>query len=289
MSSAGWDSLDWDTVATGLAFPEAPRWRDGRLYVSEIFGGRVVVIDAHGSVDVVVELPGRRPSGLGWRPDGSMLVVSMQDRRVLRAVDGAGLEEVADLSALVDGDTNDMLVDARGNAYVGSFGYDYAAGEERRAAVLVLVDALGDARVVADDVWFPNGMAVTPDGSTLLLAETPAERITAFTIEHDGSLGDRRVFAALDGARPDGIALDAEGAVWVASPGSAELLRVAEGGAVLAGGGAPRGMAQACALGGADGRTLFACCSPSHDSVEAAEGRSVIVATRVDVPGVEFT
>ena len=279
---------EWQTIATGLAFPEAPRWRDDRLYVSEIFGGRVVAIDERGAVDVVVELPGRRPSGLGWRRDGSMLVVSMQERQVLRSVDGGALEEVADLSALVDGDTNDMLVDGRGNAYVGSFGYDYAAGEERRAAVLVLVDALGNASVVADDVWFPNGMAITADGRTLLLAETPAERITAFTIGDDGLLSDRHVFAALDGARPDGIALDAEGAVWVASPGTGELLRVAEGGAVLAGGPAPHGMAQACALGGPDGRTLFACCSPSHDPAEAAEGRSLITATRVEIPGADF-
>ena len=138
--------------------------------------------------------------------------------------------------------------------------------------------------MVAGDVWFPNGMAVTPDGRTLLLAETPAERLTAFTISNDGSLTDRRVFAALDGVRPDGIALDADGAVWVASPGTGELLRVAEGGAVLAGGAAPLGMAQACALGGPDGRTLFACCSPSHDPVEASERRSVITATRVEVP-----
>jgi sugar lactone lactonase YvrE len=279
---------EWQTLATGLAFPEAPRWRDGRLYVSEIFGERVVAIDERGSVEVVLGLPGRRPSGLGWRPDGSMLVVSMQERELLTLTADGGLESVADLSALVDGDTNDMLVDERGNAYVGSFGYDYAAGEERRAAVLVLVDARGSARVVADDVWFPNGMAVTPDGATLLVAETPAERITAFTVtlggSDDGSLTDRRVFAALDGARPDGIALDAEGAVWLASPGTGELLRVAEGGAVLAGGPAPHGMAQACALGGPDGRTLFACCSPSHDPAEAAEGRSLIAATRVDVP-----
>lgn len=275
---------DWETVASGLAFPEAPRWRDGRLYVSEIFGSRVVAIDERGAIDVALELPGRRPSGLGWRPDGSMLVVSMQERQVLTGVAGGGLEVVADLSALVDGDTNDMLVDGRGNAYVGSFGYDYAAGEERRAAVLVLVDERGNARVVADDVWVPNGMAVTADGHTLLLAETHTERISAFSITDDGSLTERRVFAELDGARPDGIALDAEGAVWVAAPLSGELLRVAEGGAVLAGGAAPHGMAQACALGGADGRTLFACCSPSHDPVEAAEGRSLIAATRVDVP-----
>jgi sugar lactone lactonase YvrE len=275
---------EWSTVATGLAFPEAPRWRDGRLYVSEIFGERVVAIDERGTVDVVVELPGRRPSGLGWRPDGMLLVVSMREQCVLGSVEGRPLEEIADLSQLADGDTNDMLVDGRGNAYVGSFGYDFAAGEDRRAAVLVLVDNLGSARVVAEDVWVPNGMAVTADGRTLLLAETHAEHISAFSIADDGSLADRRVFADLDGARPDGIALDAEGAVWVAAPLSGELLRVAEGGAVLGGGAAPYGMAQACALGGPDGRTLFACCSPSHDPVEAAEGRSVIAVTRVEVP-----
>jgi sugar lactone lactonase YvrE len=146
VSGARWDSLGWETVATGLKFPEAPRWHNGRLYFSEIFGGRVLALDERGSVEVVVELPGR-PSGLGWRPDGTMLVVSMQDQRVLRAVDGGLLEEVADLSALVDGDTNDMLV-----------------------------DQLGAARVVADDVWVPNGMAVTADGRTLLLAVARSRR-----------------------------------------------------------------------------------------------------------------
>jgi sugar lactone lactonase YvrE len=282
---------DWRTVATGLAFPEAPRWRDGRLFVSEIFGGQVVAItddgagpEGTGTVAVVCRLDDR-PSGLGWRPDGTLLVVSMQRRQVLAVQGDASLGIVADLGPLVAGDCNDMVVDRRGNAYVGNFGYDYAAGEERRATVLVMVDAGGDARVVADDVWFPNGMVVTPDGRTLLLAETPAERVTAFTITADGSLRDRRVLAELDGARPDGMALDADGALWVASPGSEELLRIAADGRVLVREPAPAGMAQACALGGADGRTLYACCTATHDPVEAAEGRSVVMATRVDVPG----
>ena len=210
--------MDWLVLTKHLAFPEAPRWHDDRLFVSEIFGGRVVSIDADGDVVPVAEVPGR-PSGLGWWPDGTMLVVSMQRRQVLRAAADGELVVLADLSPVVSGDTNDMVVDGRGNAYVGSFGYDYAAAEERRASVLVLVEPNGSARIVADDVWFPNGMVVTPDGRTLLVAETPAERITAFTVADDGSLSDRRVFAHLDGARPDGIALDASGAVWVAVAG----------------------------------------------------------------------
>jgi sugar lactone lactonase YvrE len=272
----------WRTVADRLAFPEAPRWRDGRLFLSEIFGGRVVAIDARGGVEVVAEVPGR-PSGLGWWPDGTMLVVSMQRRQVLRAVPGGGLTEHADLSTLVSGDANDMVVDERGNAYVGSFGYDYAAGEERRASVLVLVEPSGAARVVADDVWFPNGMVVTGDGRTLLVAETPAERITAFTVADDGSLSNRRVFADLGGARPDGIALDASGALWVASPATGELLHVAQG-TILERLPSPGGSALACALGGPDGHTLFVCCSPSHDPSEATERRGSVMATRVDVP-----
>jgi sugar lactone lactonase YvrE len=276
-------SHEWHTVASELAFPEAPRWRDGSLYVSEIFGGRVVRIDVErGDATVVAEVPAR-PSGTGWWPDSTMLVVSMRDRRVLRVGTDGALDVLADLSDLVSGDTNDMVVDGRGNAYVGSFGYDYAAGEERRASVLVLVEPDGRARVVADDVWFPNGMVVTPDGRTLLVAETPAERITAFTIEPDGSLADRHVFAELDGARPDGIALDAEGALWIASPGTGELLRVAQG-EVLERGASPAGSALACALGGADGHTLFVCCSPSHDPSEATERRGTVLARRVDVP-----
>ena len=281
---------DWRTVATGLAFPEAPRWREGRLFVSEIFGGRVVAIaddgsgpDGTGSVSVVCTLDDR-PSGLGWRPDGTLLVVSMQRRHLLALGADGGVALVADLGPLVGGDCNDMVVDARGNAYIGNFGYDYAAGEERRPTVLVMVDARGGARAVASDLWFPNGMVITPDGGTLFVAETRVERITAFTIRGDGSLTDRRVFAELDGAGPDGMALDAEGALWVASPGSGELLRITADGRVVVREPAPGVMAQACALGGPDGRTLYACCSATHDPVEAAQRRSVVMAARVDVP-----
>jgi sugar lactone lactonase YvrE len=281
---------DWRTVATRLAFPEAPRWRDGRLFASEIFGGQVVAIaddgsgaDGTGTVTVVCELDDR-PSGLGWRPDGTMLVVSMQRRCLLEQRAGGVLGVVAELGDLVAGDCNDMVVDARGNAYIGNFGYDYAGGEERRATVLVMVDARGDARAVADDLWFPNGMVITPDGRTLFVAETRVGRITAFTIQGDGSLTDRRVFAELDSGGPDGMALDAEGALWVASPGSGELLRFTPDGRIDVREPAPGVMAQACALGGPDGRTLYACCSATHDPVEAAQGRSVIMAARVDIP-----
>jgi sugar lactone lactonase YvrE len=271
----------WRQVAAGLTFPEAPRWHDGRLFCSEIFGGRVVAIDddgrGGGSVEVIAEVP-NRPSGLGWLPDGSMLVVSMRDRRVLRVTDDGAIREHADLSSLVRGDCNDMVVDDRGNAYVGSFGYDYAAGEERRASVLVLVTPDGAARVVADDVWFPNGMVVTPDGATLVVAETPAERLTAFTVASDGGLTDRRLFASLDGARPDGIALLDDGTIWIASPGTGELLHVGDDGALLRREPAPGGCALACALGGPRRDTLFVCCSPTHDASEAEHRRGTVLA-----------
>jgi sugar lactone lactonase YvrE len=273
--TASSDNGPWRLVASGLAFPEAPRWRDGRWYCSEIFGGRVVSIDAHGSLDVVAEVP-TLPSGLGWLPDGTMLVVSMRDRRVLR-VDPDGATVVhADLDALVRGDANDMVVDGRGNAYVGSFGYDYAAGEERRASVLVLVDPTDVPRVVAEDLWFPNGMVVTPDGGTLVVAETPAERLTAFAIGEDGSLHDRRVLADLRGARPDGIALDVDGSLWVASPGTHELLHVSATGDVFSREPSPDGSGLACAIGGERGDTLLVTCSPSHDLSEAEHRRGTL-------------
>jgi sugar lactone lactonase YvrE len=283
--SGSWADREWRTVVGGLGFPEAPRWHDGRLYVSEIFGGRVIAIDDPSvagvvTTTVVAEVT-TRPSGLGWRPDGTLLVVSMQTRQLMAVGDDASLSVVADAAALVGGDLNDMVVDARGRAYIGNFGYDYAAGAPREAAQLVLIDEVGSVCVVAADVWFPNGMVLSPDGATLIVAETPAERLTAFRVLDDGSLVERRTWAALAGARPDGIALDAEGAVWVASPGTGELLRVAEGGTVLDGGAAPRGAAQACALGGPDGRTLYVCSSLSH---EPDDHRGAVLATRVEVP-----
>lgn len=271
---------DWAPVLDGLAFAEAPRWHDGRLHVTDIFGDAVWACPP---AEVVVRTP--RPSGTGWLPDGRMLVVDMRGRTVLVLEDG-GLRAYADLRTVAAGDSNDMLVHPAGHAYVGNFGYDYAAGEERRPTRLALVAADGSVSVAADDdVWFPNGMALTADGGTLLLAETPAERITAFTVGDDGRLHDRRVWAALGSARPDGIALDADGGLWVASPGTHELFRVLEGGRVTHRLDPPQGSAQACALGGEDGRSLFVCSTPTHDLDEALRLRAGRVdVVQVDVP-----
>lgn len=260
---------EWTTVVDGLAFPESLRWHDGSLFASDIFGGVVLGPDG-----VLVEVPAR-PSGLGWLPDGRLLVVAMRDRAVL-VVDGGRAEVWADLSSLAAGDCNDMLVDDAGRAYVGNFGYDYAAGAARRPADLVLVRPDGAATVAARDVWFPNGMVLADQGSTLLVAETPAERITAFTRGADGTLHDRRVWADLGGARPDGISLDAEGGLWVASPGTGELLRVLEGGQVTDRLDPPQGQAQGCLVVGDE---LYACSTPTHDLDEALRRR----AGRIDV------
>jgi sugar lactone lactonase YvrE len=252
--------VSWSQVVGGLAFVEAPRWHDGALWVSDIFGGAV-----HRWDERVLDVPAW-PSGLGWLPDGRLLVVAMRDRAVLVVEDGVA-STWADLSGVATAHCNDMLV-RDGHAWVGNFGYEYGV-EERRAALLAHVAPDGTVAVAADDVWFPNGMAV--GGDTLLLAETPACRITAFTIGADGSLHDRRVWADLGEARPDGIALDDEGGLWVASPGTGELFRVEEGGRVTDRLDPPGGMAQACALG--DG-VLYVCSTATHDEAEALATRT---------------
>lgn len=300
MTDGGSADGEWQPVASGLAFPEGIRWHDGTLWLSDVFACQILQIEQDGSVRVVAHVPGR-PSGLGWRPDGTLLAVSMSDRQLLavreaRVADDhqsagapqrtgdAQLDVVSELRSLTGGDCNDMLVDGSGRAYIGNFGYDYAAGHQRQSTPLVLVDLDGQARHVAEDLWFPNGMALSPDGRTLHVAETPAERISSFSVAADGSLSDRRVME-LDGLRPDGMALDAEGALWVASPGTGELARVGANGQILERQAAPGGVVQACALGGPDGDVLFVCGSPTHDEAEALEGRAGrILARRVAVP-----
>jgi sugar lactone lactonase YvrE len=213
-----------------------------------------------------------------------MVIVSMRERRLLVA-NPEGLAEYADLSGLVGGDCNDMVVDGSGRCYVGNFGYDLVGGAERRSTGVVLVDESGNSRMLAEDLWFPNGLAITADGRTLLVAETRGGRISAFTIAGDGSLHDRRSFAEFTETGPDGICLDAEGALWVASPSTGEVLRVADGGKVIARLDPPQGTAQACMLGGADGRSLFVCSSPTHIEHEAVDRRLGQVAVlEVDVP-----
>ena len=268
----------------GLAFGEGPRWHDGRLFFSDMYAGTVLAVDAFGAVETIAQVP-NDPSGLGWLPDGRMLVVSMRDRKLLRQGPG-GLSELADLSGLASFHCNDMVVDAQGRAYVGNFGFDlHVEKPDFCKTNLVLVHPDGRADVAADDLAFPNGMVITPDGGTLVVGESFAARLTAFDVAADGSLSRRRVFAKLEGAVPDGICLDAEGAIWVASPVSAEVLRVHEGGRV-----SQRipvaTQAFACMLGGADRRTLHICtAATSHPEECRARRTGRIETVRVEVPG----
>jgi sugar lactone lactonase YvrE len=272
-----------DVVLADLAFAEGPRWHEGRLWFSDMHDYRVAAIDLAGTVETIVEVPGQ-PSGLGWLPDGTLLVVSMVDRRLLR-LDGSVLTEVADLSAQATFHCNDMVVDAQGRAYVGNFGWDLHGGGAPVDAVLVLVTPDGSTRVVATDLSFPNGSVITPDGATLIVGESFAARLTAFDVAPDGALSNRREWARLDGAVPDGICLDAEGAIWVASPVSAEVLRVREGGAVTHR--VPvETQAFACMLGGPERRHLFVCTALDSDPARCRETRSGrIEVVEVEVPG----
>ena len=272
-------------VCEGLAFAEAPRWHDGALWFSDFYTRRVQRLDpASGEVCTVCELPGQ-PSGLGWLPDGRLLVVSMLDRRVLRLEHDGTLATHADLSRLASFHCNDMVVDAAGRAYVGNFGFDLLAKAPPAPAELVRVQPDGTASVAARGLMFPNGCVVSPDGRTLVVAETAAKRLTAFDIAaDDGSLSDRRVWAGLGALRPDGICLDASGAIWCAALRARLCVRVREGGEVLA-----RIETEdpciACALGGDDGRTLFIVTGEVTGAEEAlAMRRGRIHATRVEVP-----
>jgi sugar lactone lactonase YvrE len=278
---------DPEVVVEGLAFGEGPRWRDGRLWFSDMHDHAVKSFtSASGALETIVAVP-NAPSGLGWDADGRVLIVSMDDRRLLRFADGE-LTEVADLSGYTAHPINDMVVSERGIAYIGSFGFDLHAGETPKTTVLLAVDlASGAHRVAADGLRFPNGMVITADGSTLVVGESFGACLTAFTIEADGSLTGRREWAALDGgAMPDGICLDAEGCVWLASPGTREFLRVREGGEVLARVSAGDRMAIACMLGDDDRRTLYMLTSKGLDPKKAAELRTGrLERIRVDVPG----
>ncbi|MBY0276140.1 SMP-30/gluconolactonase/LRE family protein, partial [Candidatus Binatia bacterium] len=213
-----------------LVFAEGPRWHEDRLWFSDMHAHEVVAVDEHGKRTTIAKIPGS-PSGLGWLPDGRLLVVSMQDRRLLRMDDGR-LVEHADLSSLAPFHLNDMVVDARGNAFVGNFGFDLHGGEKTRPTCLIHVSPDGRARVAAEELGFPNGSVITPDGGTLIVAESFAQRLTAFHVAADGTLSDRRVWAKLDFV-PDGIALDADGCVWAADPVTpGSFRRVAPDGAV---------------------------------------------------------
>ena len=268
-------------LLAGLVFPEGPRWRDGKLWFSDMRGLQVMTVDLDGRSEVVAHVP-NMPSGLGWLPDGRLVIVSMHDRQLL--VPGPeGLTTWADLSEVATGECNDMVIDAGGRAYVGNFGA--MAGDVRLPASIALVEN-GSARIVADDLMFPNGTVITPDGRTLIVAETLAARLTAFDIAADGSLANRRVFAELGAATPDGICLDAEGAVWVSSFFTGEFLRVKEGGEILQRVPTPGKFATACMLGGASRRTLFLMTAAgSLEDMYASRTQGFIEILDVDVTG----
>ena len=273
-----------EVLLDGLIFLEGPRWHDGKLWFSDMFAGQVRTVDLSGNTEVVAEVA-ERPSGLGFLPDGRLLIVSMQNRQLLR-LDRTGLTSVADLSSLAVGSPNDMVVDTHGRAYIGHFGYDLFGGQEPRPASLLLVTPDGQVREVADGLEFPNGTVISPDGKSLIVAETFGRRLTAFSIADDGGLSERRVFAQFDEETPDGICLDARGGVWVSSFESGEFVRVEDGGTITERIPVPGKRAVACALGGPQRQTLFLLTAETTLE-ELAQGKSIgrVETVQVDTPG----
>lgn len=273
------------TLVEGIVFGEGPRWHDGRLWFSDMHADCVMAVGLDGACEKIVDVPGQ-PSGLGWLPDGRLLVVSMVDRRLLR-LEGGQLVEHADLSNIATWHCNDMVVDGRGNAYVGNFGYDLEPEEPVQVeATMALVAIDGTVKPVADGFLFPNGMVITPDGKTLIVAETFGQKLTAFDIQSDGSLSNRRLFADLSPSIPDGICLDAQGAIWVADPLTDECcFRVLEGGQVTHRIPTGRGC-YACMLGGPDRKTLFLLTADDFHREKVLDARSgKIEIVEVEVPG----
>ncbi|WP_236794760.1 SMP-30/gluconolactonase/LRE family protein [Amycolatopsis sp. GM8] len=245
-------------VLDGLCFAEGPRWHEGRLWVSDVFGQRVLAVTEDGAAEEIVRFPGTElPVGLGFLPDGRLLISNLDYPNVLR-LDAPGQVVVhADLSRFARGVVNDMVVDPRGRAYVGAVGLrDRTASAVPGTGAVILVEPDGSARMVADDMVAPNGPCLTPDGC-YVVAELPARRLTKFDRGPDGSLHNRRVFAELSPFTADGISADAEGAVWTSSTGDGVFRRIEDGGAVTDVIKIPGRRAVACCLGGADGRTLF--------------------------------
>jgi sugar lactone lactonase YvrE len=280
-----------EVLTGGVYFGEGPRWREGRLWFSDFHAHAVKSISPAGDLRTEFEIDDQ-PSGLGWAPDRTMLIVSMTRRQVLRRSASGAMGVHADLGEVATFHCNDMVVDAAGGAYVGNFGFDLdaelgARGAEsvtadHPSAKLAYVTPGGDVRVAADDMHFPNGSVITPDGRTLIVGETLGGRLTAFDIGRDGTLGGRRVWASTLPRLPDGIALDADGRIWIANPIAPECALIAEGGEVVEviDTGDP---CYACMLGGEDGRTLFMLTAPTsigHEAATAARGR--VLAVRVD-------
>jgi sugar lactone lactonase YvrE len=279
-------------LLTGGAFFEAPRWHEGRWWVSDFYRHRVITVEEDGTEELVLEVPGQ-PSGLGWLSDGDLLVVSMLDRQILRRTPAGEVSVHADLSGVSPAPLNDMVVDRLGRAYVGSFGFDLFGGETVRGADLIRVDP--DGRV-------SNGTVISADGRTLVVGETFVGRYSAFDVAEDGTLSGRRVWAQLGEIppwadagtmqaqlefAPDGCDIDVENRIWSADLNSGRCLLLADGGEIVDELHAPSGLQfYGCALGGHDGRTLLLCAAPDYlADRRKAHHEGVLLTTRVAVPG----
>jgi sugar lactone lactonase YvrE len=288
------------TLLEGGAFFEGPRWHDGRWWVSDFYRHLVLTVDPDGRTGEILVVDGQ-PSGMGWMPDGSLLVVSMRDHRILRWSPDSGARVHADVSEYCGGHLNDMVVDGFGRAYAGNFGFDLMGGADPMPAALIRVDPDGAACVAAEDLLFPNGSVITPDGRTLIVGETAGARYSAFTIEEDGALTDRRVWAQVAPTPefttlqetlselqfgPDGCALDAEGHIWAADEVGARCVRLAPGGEIVDEIAAPEGLdVFACMLGGDEGRTLLMCAAPDFaEESRTANHEAVLLTATVDIP-----
>jgi sugar lactone lactonase YvrE len=276
-----------ERLLEGGDFYEGLRWHDGRWWVSDFYRSTVTTIEPSGRAEEVLRIDGE-PSGLGWLPDGSLLVVSMSARQILRWTGSGAPAVYADLASLLPGRANEMVVGPEGDVYVGNFGFDLMTREAPRTTQLVRVDPSGRAEAVRGDLLFPNGSVITPDGGTLIVAETFAARLSAFDVGADGSLSNHRIWAAIEseGFAPDGIALDADGLVWAADAEGGRVVRVAEGGAIAGELRMPDGLGCfACMLGGEDGRTLLMAAAPDYfaDKRRGA-GEAVLLTAQVDVP-----
>ena len=269
-----------DLLVDGLDFGEGPRWRDGQLWYSDFFQHRVYTVTADGQRETVLDLGEEQPSGLGWLPDGDLLVVGMLGRRILR-YDGTEVRVHAELDHIATSHCNDMVVDRRGNAYVGNFGFDYGAGQAPAGAALALVRPDGSTLAVAEDLQFPNGAVITPDGTTLVVGETFGSRYCAFTVATDGTLSDRRIWAEVPGRMPDGCCLDTSGGIWFADAIRPEVVRVVEGGEITDAVEVPQ-RAFACMLGGDQGTTLFVITAPSDPQAGLRPGQGAVWAVEVD-------